>query len=335
MTEHDRFTEALQSMEPEVSDASTEHALVDVHDRSHRRSRHQRVIRGAIGAAAVILLIGGAVAVASLGGSDDETVVADQTEVPAPTTTTTTTTVEDETSSPVWSTTTTVPDRLTADELDNVVGLELRTWSFDEDADGFWSADPVLLDAVVEHLRQGGDPVPEPSESDIVTARFERSDGTFLFRRIDVESGWVEPDQQLPEDLVRQMRIGLNDAVASPWEGVDLADPNEYLAMVVADTGFPIRDLDAVVPALDQALEANRWADHERWFIDVVIEGHGPKIEIRRRGMGDDGSRGVDYFFSLVDSPDGLVVGGAMSRHLCLRSTSYEVEGMPGVYGCM
>lgn len=318
----DRLRDALAGMAPTVDSGTVESALGDLHHRSARRQQRRR----AVATFASIAVLAGALAVVAAldpGGDDTQQVIADQ-----PTTTT-----ETSVTPPTPETTTrtipppTVPDPLTADELGQVVGIELRTWFFDDDVDGFWSAPPGLVEQIVAALADQDAPFAEPEVSDIATARFELTDGTYLYRNIDVESGWVEPSQRLPGDLTTQIRTGLNDAVANPWEEVDLSDPDAYLPRVVADTGLPHSELATALASLNQALEANRWADYERWRVDVFVEGDGVEIEIRRRGMGDDGSRGFDYRISLFETPDGWDVGGAMTRHLCLRSTAYQRDG--------
>jgi hypothetical protein len=318
----DRLRDALTGMQPSVDPGTVESALDVLHHRSARRRRQRRALGGL---ASIAVLAGALAIVAALGpgGDDAQQVIADQ---PDTTTTETTTTV----GPPPEATSTTaetippptVPDRLTTDELGQVVGIELRTWFFDDDVDGFWSAPPGLVEQVVAALADQDAPFPEPEVSDRATLRFELADGSYRYRAIDVESGWVEPSQRLPEDLTRQIRAGLNDAVANPWEDVDLDNPDaadSHLAEVLAGAGFPVRDLAPAPAVLQQSLEAHPWWEGDHWFIDVQIEGHGPKVEIRERGLGDDSVRGVDYVISLVDTPDGWGVDGAMSRYLCMR----------------
>lgn len=329
----DRLTEVLQSMGPEVGPATTEKALAEVHDQSRIRRRHQTRVRAAIGVAAALSVIFGGVALANRAG-DGQPVVADQ---PATTTSSTNTTLAP------WIVTTSIPDPgpaagipppLHNDQLDDVVGVELRTWLFDDQTDGFWAAEPAQVEAIVAALKAGGETFLRPEYIDHAYVRFALADGNHALLDMDVESGWIEPDRRLPEELTHQIRDGLNEVVAHPWQGVDLQDPQQHINRVIGLTSQPWSSPEAARDGLLAAFEQDRYADYERWYGEVRREEGTAFVEVRWRGLGDDSARGFDYRFWLVERADGWHLDTALERGLCLRSPSTWHEDA-GNWSCL
>lgn len=326
----DRLEETLRAMQPPVPAAATEDALHSVHAASSARRRRQRRLVAAVGAAAALVLIAGAVAV-MIDDDPGETVVVDQpTTTPSSSATTTTTSTTSTSADPASSQVGTIDDLALG-----VTGLELRTWWTDgEDPEfwnGFWRADPGLTEAVAAAMVASPAGVVRPDETDVVTMRFKLADGRFVFVDVDIESGWVEPDRQLPADLTRVLRTGFNDAVGRPWEEVDLDQPGSPITAALDRISFPIADLAEVAGTFQEAFEASLDAEYERWFVEVIDDGQGPIVEVRARGMGDDSSNGTDYRISLVETPGGWEVGTSQLRALCMRS----IPGPAPMYGCL
>jgi hypothetical protein len=335
----DQLSRVLGSMGRELGPGETEDALDGVHARSRQRRRHRTLVRSAIGAAAAALvLVVAVVAVDHLDRDDAQQVIADQ-----PT----------DTTQPAWMVTTSLPDPSTptspppqtppplqADQLDDIVGVELRTWIFDDQVDGFWSASPSQTSAIVQALRSGGQPFPRPEVIDHAYVRFELANGEYALLEMDVESGWIEPEGRLPDALTRQIRDELNDVVGHPWERVDRTDPDVHVQRVLRHTSQPWPSPDAALADILIAFERERHADYERWYGEVRREEGTVFVEIRWRGMGDDSGRGWDYRFWLEPTEDRFWVepeGGrwelsaTLERGLCLRSPSSwnEAAGTP------
>jgi len=324
----ERLVEALRAMQPSVSAGATEDALHSVHAASSARRRRQRRLVAAVGAAAAVVLVAGAVAV-MIDDDPGETVVVDQPTTASPSATTTTASTTSTSAAPASTQVGTLDDLALG-----VTGLELRTWWTDgEDPqfwNGFWRADSGVAEQVAAAIVGSAGAV-RPDETDVVTMRFELADGRFVFVDVDIESGWVEPDRQLPADLARVLRTGFNDAVGRPWEEDDLSHPGSPVAAALDRVSFPIADLAEVAGNFQEAFEASLDADYERWFVEVIDDGYGPFVEVRHRGEGDDSSNGTDYRISLVETSGGWRVGDVTRRHLCSRST----PGPPPMFGCL
>lgn len=318
----EQLSETLRSMGPSVDGADTEHALAEVHERASERRRTRNVVRTAIGATAAGLVVIGGLAWA---GRDDpgQVVVADQsttTTVLPPWIVTTSTT--DPQTSPAPQT----PPPLRDDQLGDVVGVELRTWLFDDQADGFWTASAQQVDAIVAALGGSDETVTRPQYIDHAYVRFTLADGSYALLEMDLESGWIEPNRQLPEDLTRQIRESLNDVVGHPFDQHDLDDPDSYLRQILALTSPPWASPEAALDDLLAAFETERWADYERWYGEVRTEEEAVVAEVRWRGLGDDSARGFDYRFRLDEGPDGWHLESVSDRGLCLRSPSRQFE---------
>jgi hypothetical protein len=321
----DRLTEVLGAMGPVVDPGGIDDRLSAVHQASARRRRHRTLVRSAIGAAAAAFVLAAGLALVDRASDQSQQVVVDQ---PADTT------------PPPWMVTSLpdptpvpqTPPALRDDQLDVVVGVELRTWYFDDQAEGFWTASTEQTAAIVEALRTGEEPFPRPDQIDHAYVRFELIEGGFALLEMDVESGWVEPDRRLPEDLTRQIREGLNDVVGHPWQELDLGDENEFVIRIIDAATPPWTTPEQATGALLDAFDLHD-ADARGLFGELVFEGHGPFVLIRTRG-GDDSTRGVDYRLALVEGPVGWEISGGLWRALCLRSPSHWSEAA-GTWGCL
>lgn len=314
----ERLSEALRSMGPSVDETDTEHALAAVHEQASERHRIRRVARIAVGTAAAGLVVIGGLAWA---GRDDpgQAVVAVQsttTSVLPPTVVTTSTTASD-TSPPPQT-----PPPLRDDQLDEVVGMELRTWLFDDQADGFWTASAQQVEAMVAALGGSNEIVTRPLYIDQAYVRFTLADGSYALLEMDLESGWIEPNRRLPEDLTRQIRESFNEVVGHPFEPHDLDDPDSYLSRILALASPPWASPETALDDILAAFEAERWADYERWYGEIRTDEDAVVAEVRWRGLGDDSARGLDYRFRLEDGPNGWQLESVSERALCLRSPS-------------
>lgn len=337
-----RLTDALRTLQPEVSARSTDAALGEVRSRATRRRRRGRLAAGVAGAAAAVVVLIGLVAL-DLGDDEGQRVVVDSP------TSTTETSIAPTTSTPTTSSTTSTTAEPPAPQLgtfadlaDGVVALELHSWMAADDPwwDGLWRANPDMADEVAEIAAAGGD-ARLPDAFDLVAMRFELPDGRIVAAQVDLESGWVGPvadgeagllvpGAQLPDDLTRRLRTEFNDAVGRPWEPVDLDDPNSLVGQAIDRMELPVADLEQVPSAMSDALDADRVGVHPWWFVEILDGGDGPVLELRERGVGDDSSRGADYRLHLVQTGDGWHVGSAEARALCSRSTAG-----PPQYGCL
>lgn len=314
--------ETLRSMGPDVAASDVEAALDLVHDRSRRRRRHRTGIRAAIGSAAAAAVIVGGLAVIDPDDSG-QPVIADQP----------TTTVPDHqpTTAPEPETTT-PPVVRTLDDLDiGVVGIELTTWyGTVEDWRGLWRVDDDLAGRVVEALERREPAAVEPANLGRATMRLELADGSVVLTSIDLETGWVESEITIGEELAREVRHAFDDAVASPWVPVDLDEPDSSVARLLAEAPGPWPSPEAALDALlDAAREIER-SRLEEWFgpDHEVDEGTDPMVgEVMADGSillrnidGDDSVRGPHHRVWLASSPDGWSVDRVESRWLCQRS---------------
>ncbi|MGY6499808.1 MAG: hypothetical protein ACXIVQ_02770 [Acidimicrobiales bacterium] len=325
MSEHDRLADTLRTAASEPDTAAVSDALGQVHARSHRRRRHQRVVRGGLAALTVVVLIAGVVTVAGLGGDDEQQVVVDEPGTTDPTVTTTT-------ALPPWIQTTTTEATTSTTEAppvagfdalsDGVVGLELRTWFFGEEEPwfGFWRADDDLTQRVVADLVA---PSASPAADDILdraTMRFELADGSVVFVEIDLESGWTDAGVALDRGLAEELRRGLDDAVARPWEPLDISEDNQQAPRAIRSAALHSHATpDAALAAILFEFDADRVADFERYLGAVVEGGSSPTLIVRSRGVGDDSGRGVDYRITLLATRSGYVIVAVESRWLCGR----------------
>jgi hypothetical protein len=319
----DRLTSALRSLELDVDGPGVDAAL----ERVERAARQRRLRRRAVtvGAAAAAVLIVGVVGVVDDTTSEQSVVVDSPTTTTAATPTSTTT-----------STTTTPPPSTPSDPVlgtiadlaGGVTGLELSTWATPGDPywNGLWRAEADVAEAVAAALLDA-DGVPMPPRRSLASMQFELADGRFVAGAIDLESGWIgsadatgrpaDSGGMLPDDIARHIRTSFDDAVATAWEPVE---PNEpHMIDLIARAGFPLSDLDGAAAEIQQSLQASAEWEYESWFVDVVIEGHGPFVNVRQRGLGDDSARGFDTRLALVDTADGWQVSGALTRVLCTR----------------
>lgn len=326
-----RITDALRALEPDVPSDATEVALRDVRARAAQRRRRGRV-GVAVAAAAAIAVVAGTLALLDLGDDGRRTVVV----ADPPTTESTATTTTTPTTVP--STATTIPTETSApgvgtfdDLAGGVSALELHNWFSPEDPTwtGLWTADPMVADDVASAIAGSGDGVLPDVEGDLTSFRFRLIDGRVVTGWVDLESGWVgqlesgepAPGRSLPQELTHLLRTGYNDAVGTPWAEPEGGLENPEVERIVEAAGFPIAELADVPAAIDSARPSAEGGEYERWFVEVFTEGHGPIVEIRRRGLGDDSVSGWDMRFSLVESPDGWGVGGVTTRSICARST--------------
>lgn len=203
-----------------------------------------------------------------------------------------------------------------------VTSVGLSTWGEEYDV---WTVDDAALgDAVVTRLVETSttETVPEPDGGERVTLRIVRGDGEVVARALDLGTGWVEPGYSLGAELADRLRRGLDDAVATSWQPIDLSADDEERPFPVLDAaGPPFDDPDTALSALLESFRATiERPELERYTGDVEEASDDRAVVIvRHRHDYDDSGRGTDYRFTLTATDGRWVVEELQARGLCRR----------------